>query len=326
MEMHPTVSVVIPSFNMGNLLPDAIESVFNQTYKDYEIIVVDDGSQDDTKERVDKYRARGVKYIYQKNSGVASARNVGIFQSKGQYVAFLDADDLWLPDKLELQMKALKELNVGAVACGYKVIDYMSGRTLSEIVRKNYPTREDLYQSLCISQIIPACSSGVLLKKSYFQDVGCFSEALPIAEDWELWLRIAKKYDIKFVEQPLVLIRINLTKPSYRVASNEEIFVSKVIEGHVPDKYKSKAYAALYARLGSGCMAGQDKRGGARYLLRSILIQPFHIYPKDQKNVYKYPQIWRYYLLMMSIVPEALRNVMKKWYRHPQKKMSNPLG
>jgi glycosyltransferase involved in cell wall biosynthesis len=261
----------------------------------------------------------GVRYVYQKNSGVASARNVGIFQSKGQYVAFLDADDLWLPDKLELQLKALKELNVGAVACGYKVIDYISGRTLSEIVRRNYPSRENLYQSLCISQIIPACSSGVLINKSYLKDVGCFSEALPIAEDWELWLRVAKKYDIKFVEQPLVLIRINLTKPSFRVASNEEIFVSQVIEGHVPDKCKKKAYAALYARLGSGCMAGLDKKGGARYLLRSILIQPFRIYPKDQKNVYKYPQIWRYYLLMMSIVPEALRTVIKRWYRYFQK-------
>ena len=111
-----------------------------------------------------------------------------------------------------------------------------------------FPDKEDLMKSLYISQIIPACSSGVVINMDCFREVGYFNETLKIAEDWELWLRIARSYEIKFVEQPLVLIRVNLEKPSVRVTANEELFVSKVIEDQVPKKYRAKAYAALYAR------------------------------------------------------------------------------
>jgi glycosyltransferase involved in cell wall biosynthesis len=314
MERNPTVSVVIPSHNMGDILPDAIESVLKQTYKDYEIIVIDDGSEDSTREIVEKYCGMGVRYYYQKNSGVAAARNSGIQRSKGYFVAFLDADDLWMPKKLELQMKAIQELNVGAMGCGYSFVDCTSGHHYSEIVRKNFPNRETLYKNLCISQIIPACSSGILIKKDYFRVVGYFNEALMIAEDWELWLRIAKTYDIKFVEQPLVLLRVNHGKPSYRVPSNEELFVGKVIREQVPKKYQSKAFAALYARLGRSCLASLDKKRGVGYLIRSIFLHPFPIYPRDQENVYKFPQIWRYYLLLKSFTPDVLIKAIRSWY------------
>lgn len=320
MDVKPRVSVVIPSFNMGELLSDAIESVLHQTYKSYEIIIVDDGSTDNTREIAEKYLAKGVRYHQQKNQGVAAARNAGIRLSKGEFVAFLDADDLWLPDKLELQMDAINEFNVGIIACGYRLIDYVSGSSLSEVVRKNYSGREELYKTLCISQIIPACSSGMVIKTDYFRTVGYFDEALRIAEDWEIWLRLAERYEIKFVELPLVVLRVNIKKPSYRVISNEEIYVRKVIEKRVPLRYRAKSYAALYARLGRSSLASRDRRRGMGYLLRSILWHPFRIYPRDSKNEYKYPQIWRYYLLIKSLAPGTIIKALKSVYPLPHNK------
>lgn len=311
MQRIPNVSVVIPSFNMGDLISDAIESVLHQTYDHFEIIVIDDGSDDNTREVVKRYSGIGVRYFYQANSGPASARNTGIRLSRGEFVAFLDADDLWLPDKLECQMKAFRKLNIGMIACGYKLVDYSSGRTWSEIVRHNFPSKEDLMKSLYISQIIPACSSGVVINMDCFREVGYFNETLKIAEDWELWLRIARSYEIKFVEQPLVLIRVNLEKPSVRVTANEELFVSKVIEDQVPKKYRAKAYAALYARLASNCLSRLDKRKAVNYLLRSIFLNPYRIYPRDKKNKYMFPHIWRYYLLIKSFVPEGILRTIK---------------
>jgi glycosyltransferase involved in cell wall biosynthesis len=303
---------------MGELLSDAIESVLIQTYKNYEIIIVDDGSTDNTRKIAEKYLAKGVRYHHQKNQGVAAARNAGIRLSKGEFVAFLDADDLWLPDKLELQMNAMHEFNVGIIACGYRLVDYVSGSCLSEIVRKNYRGREELYKTLCISQIIPACSSGMVIKIDYFRTAGYFNETLKIAEDWEIWLRLAEKYDIKFVERPLVQLRVNIEKPNYRVISNEELYVRQVIKERVPLKYRSKSYAALYARLGRSCLARWDRGRGMGYLLRSILWHPFRIYPRDSKNEYKYPQIWRYYLLIKSLAPGTLIKIIKSFYPLPQ--------
>jgi glycosyltransferase involved in cell wall biosynthesis len=311
MTKRPFVSVVIPSFNMAAYLPDAVNSVLNQTYRNYELIVVDDGSTDNTAEVVDSFSNK-VNYQYQENSGVSVARNQGIQLAKGDYIAFLDADDLWSPVKLERQIEALNRFpNLGLVGCGYTVRDLSCTHMLSEIIRRNYPSREQLYEALSISQIIPGCASGVLIKKQCFDHVGLFDPTLKIGEDWDMWLRIVSKYDAFFVEKILVTIRQSYSKTSIRTPSHEEMFVSKVIEKSVPRKYQKRAYAALFARLGSNDLTANRGVEGRKHLVESIRFYPFRIFPPDRKNTYSYPKIPRYYLLFKSFFPDPVNRLLK---------------
>lgn len=297
MTEKPTVSVVIPTFNMSRCICDAVESVLNQTYKDFELIVVDDGSTDET-EFVLKEFAGHIRYDKQKNGGVSAARNRGIELARGQFIAFLDADDLWLPHKLELQMQAfVRQKDLALVACGYSVRSSDGKTEMRNVVRKNYPTRADLFKALSICQLIPGCASGVVVKKSCFSEIGNFDTTVKVGEDWDMWLRIVAAYNAYFVEQILVVIRQVAGDKVGRSDKDEERFVQQVIEKTVKAEFKSKARAALYARLGSNALSAGHVSQAFKCLMRSIVLYPGFVFPLDFKNRYQYPKLWRPYLL-----------------------------
>lgn len=310
------VSVVIPAFNMGMYLEDALDSVLNQTYKNLEVIVVDDGSTDNTREVMQRYSNKNVVYHCQVNKGESGARNAGILLARADYIAFLDADDIWLPQKIEMQMhELLANSDIMMVACGYYLVDDFSGSVIGKIVRENPPTRRELEEAISICQVIPGSSSGVVVRKRCFDEVGYFSDELRIGADWEMWMRIVYKHQVRFIEKALVKIRLRNKKPEYRTIANEEKFVKKIIEMHVPKKFRSKAYAALYARLGRNMMACSQKSQARSCLLKSFSYHPFLIFPLDIQNRYNYPKIWRYYLMIKSLIPDAwlqrIRSVCK---------------
>ena len=141
----PKVSVVICTYNLARYICEAIESVLNQTYRDYELIVIDDGSVDNTKAILNKYVGK-LRYIYRENGGLPSARNLGIRLSKGKYVAFLDADDIWLPDKLQKQVKAIEEDDDVGLFYTAKYMMDANGRLTGD-VRPHYPAK-NLYDLL----------------------------------------------------------------------------------------------------------------------------------------------------------------------------------
>jgi len=190
------VSVVIPVFNRVSTLKDAIESVFLQTYKDIEIIVVDDGSNMDIKDYLTPYLNR-IKYIKnRKNCGVSSARNLGIKNATGEYIAFLDSDDLWLNFKIEYQLNAMIRENY--LVCHTDEFWYKNGKFVNQGKKHRKYGGKILEKILDICRISP---STILIHKSVFQKTKTFNPYLTACEDFELWLRIALFYEILFLEK-----------------------------------------------------------------------------------------------------------------------------
>lgn len=198
----PFISVIIPTYNRCNFLKEAIESVLNQKYKNLELIVIDDGSSDNTKEIIKDYKNK-LKYIYQPNKGVSSARNVGIKESSGEFIAFLDSDDLWLPKKLSTQVTFFQE-NKDAIICYTDEIWIRNG------VRVNQCKKHTKYSGFIFDKSLPLCiisPSSVMMKKEIFEKVGYFDEALPACEDYDLWLRITLHFPVYFIPTPLIIKR-----------------------------------------------------------------------------------------------------------------------
>ncbi len=191
------ISVVIPTYNRADCIEKAIISVLNQTCKNFEIIVVDDGSSDDTYFKVKKYFPY-VKYFYQENKGVASARNMGIKVSKGEFIALLDSDDVFLPQKLEIQIKEFDE-NTGIVFC--------SGKNIGKNVK--IEKAKDLYDAIekyytIIKEKLRVETSSALIKRKVFEKAGLFDESFKVREDDEFFMRALKFYDFKIVGKILI--------------------------------------------------------------------------------------------------------------------------
>lgn len=198
--MIDLVSVIIPTYNRKKFLKEAIESALNQKFKEKEIIVVDDGSSDGTFEEIKNYP---VKYFYQKNRGPASARNLGIKNSRGNLIAFLDSDDLWTEEKLLLQIEFLKEYPEYLLVHTNEIW-IKNGKPLKQLERHKKGGGDQFERSLELCVISP---SSVLIKKELFEKVGIFDEEFPACEDYELWLRVTSRYNIGFIEKELVVKR-----------------------------------------------------------------------------------------------------------------------
>ncbi len=213
----PKVSVIIPVYNGEKYIKQTLFSVFEQTFKDFEVILVDDGSQDKTKEILKKYNKK-IRYIYQENKGTAAARNTGIKAAKGEYIAFLDQDDLWLPQKLEEQVRILdKKPKVGLVFCGSFLL--CEGRLIGFFhaklgVTSTIPAK-DVFNQLIEENFIPTLT--VLLRKETFDKLGFLREDLVGTDDHEMWLRVAEYgYRFEAVRKKLAIYRIHPEAQSRR--------------------------------------------------------------------------------------------------------------
>jgi len=222
----PLVSVVIPSYNYGHLISDALDSALDQTYKNLEIIVVDDGSKDDTKNVVKKY-GKKIKYIHQENRGLSAARNKGIKNANGEFIAFLDSDDIWFRNKIEAQVTEMeKDDRIGLVSCSMQEIDEEGG-VIRDITYKDYNNEDDLFAELIQKNIVSGGSSAIV-RKNCFDQVGLFDENLQPAADWDMWLRIQQQYKVKIIEQVLVKARVG----AYNMSS------VKNVESMLDDEFK----------------------------------------------------------------------------------------
>ena len=204
--MEELVSVIIPTYNRGYIIERAIESVQNQTYKELEIIIVDDGSTDNTEEIVSKISDSRIRYLKNpKNSGVSHTRNLGIAAATGTYIAFQDSDDIWKPQKLEKQMECMNQGNYGMVYCAFE-------REFKDGAVVYYPPKEmpmeekqgEIVQSLLRQNLVS--TQTMLVKKEVIQQVGFFNEGMSNLEDYELALRIAKRYPVGMVDEALVYL------------------------------------------------------------------------------------------------------------------------
>lgn len=203
----PLISIIIPTFNSAAYIRECLESVFAQTFQDYEVIVVDDGSTDETSSIVQGFGPR-VRFVAQENKGPAVARNHGISLAKGAWISFLDSDDLWLPDKLEKQTRfALDHPEYGLITTEASSFDE-SGVLAPRMKARVYNIRNGLVvRDLLFGNWVQ--TSGVMVRRECFEKVGKFHEERGLrGTDWILWMQIAAQYPIYFMEEPLAKIRL----------------------------------------------------------------------------------------------------------------------
>lgn len=198
---RPHVTVIIPTYNRARLLARALDSVVAQTFDDFEVLVVDDGSTDDTEETVAAYADRRIRYLRQpQNAGVAAARNRGLRESRGELIAFLDSDDEWFRQKLARQVARFRDLpsHVGLLYGGVENEDGRGGR---RIQTPRY--RGNVYLELLVHNVIHG-TSGVMIRRHVVASAGFFDEGIPAIEDYDYWVRIARFFEIDYIDEPLI--------------------------------------------------------------------------------------------------------------------------
>lgn len=276
----PLVSVIIPAYNAARTLEMTVQSVYGQSLQDFEIIIVDDGSKDNTLEVAQRIAASDsrIKVIAQPNSGAAAARNAGIKAAAGEYVAFLDADDLWLPQKLERQIALLNsEKDAAAVQTGaYYVNDDLEVLSVRPCV-----IPKDVVLETLLFRSFPALMSTLLVKRSAFDKIGLLDTKLVILEDWELAIRLSRFCNLKSIEEPLALYRNYPGNRSRDLSIHiepghiilEKLFQDPTLPVHIKQR-KALIYSTFYRML-SGAAFNVGKYGETlKFGIKSLLTHP----------------------------------------------------
>ena len=273
-----TVSVVIPTYNYGRFIKEAIDSVLKQSWPAIEVVVVDDGSTDETRSVVESFDGR-VRYLKQENAGVCAARNRGVSESKGDLIAFLDADDMWEPAKVEKQLaKFDADPEIGLVHCGLREFDSETSETVSTRVEGQEGSVADellLWERPAVN----VSGSSVMVRREVFDAVGGFDEQLKVGEDWDFCYRIARKYKIGFVREPLVNYRVHSAAAHNNVLEMERgmsLFYEKAFaEGdeHVLS-LRRRAMGNFHRVMAGSYFHAGDYRSFAKHAIKSIYRRP----------------------------------------------------
>ena len=272
----PKVSVIIPTHNRAEFLRCAIESALRQTFTDLEIIVSDDKSADHTQEVVKGFKDKRIKYIFNnENNGPSATRNKGILASEGEYIAFLDDDDEWLPDKLQRQVEILDkdQPNICGVYSNRLFIERTTGKIISdnpgaEILKGNL-----LYQ-LAVKN--PISTPTVVVRKSCLDEVGLFDETISYMEDRDLWIRLSMHWDFEYISEPLVKIyvhgRSHLSQNLEGQISGKERLLERYRDLF---KKKRKSWGELYLCLGAQYCQLKQMEKGRKNIIKGIIKYPF---------------------------------------------------
>ena len=276
--MPPTVSVVIITYNKADTIAAAIESVLRQTYSDFEILVVDDGSTDATEERVKPFLGNRVEYVRKENGGTGSARNLGISLARGCFIAFLDGDDLWLPRKLEVQMESFRrEPEVLAVQCSVYCVDDRLDLLEERICG---PERDQLLNFLLFKNL-PGFSSAVVVRKEAFDRIGGFGTDLVILSDWDMACRLALAGTLRSVPELLVLYRHYPGNQSRNVEihidsgirSLTRFFSNPALKPRIRF-WKGRVWAQFYAMLAGGYVRNREWAKAIPWVVKALAASP----------------------------------------------------
>ncbi|MDN4495103.1 glycosyltransferase family 2 protein [Ureibacillus aquaedulcis] len=272
MKNKPFVSVIIPTYNRANQVLEAIQSVLNQTYQDFEILVIDDNSSDNTSQIINDLKDPRIYYYkLSKNQGAPTARNIGIKKSKGDLIAFLDSDDQWVFNKLEKQIEIINnDNNIGLVYTGIKVINNQYEKVIKPC------KRGDLSESLLKENYVGSTSS-ILVKKDLMIEAGGFDLTFKSCQDWDLFIKLSQKTEIDFVEQPLVLY---FEHDGERISTNPK----SVLDGY----YKiQKKYSKLIGNLPKKDKQHHYLNIGKRILITGINTQDIQLLKQGRSQIYK---------------------------------------
>ena len=275
---NPLVSVIIPTYNRGWILKETIESVLAQNFTNFELIVVNDGSTDNTQDILNSYK-KDIIVLQQNNKGVSAARNMGIASASGRLIAFLDSDDLWLSKKLSIQIDFFNA-NPDALICQTEEIWIRNGIRVNPGKRHKKLSGNIFEPSLYLCLVSP---SAVMIKRSLFENAGMFDETLPACEDYDMWLRVSCRYPVYLIDIPLIIKRgghsDQLSKSSgldrYRIQSLKKIIESNLLT----ENQKAAARKAMQEKCtiyANGCLKRGRKEKALYYndLAESFLLNP----------------------------------------------------
>lgn len=279
----PIVSVIIPTYNRAKFLSCAVESVLKQTFRNFELIIVDDGSRDNTQEVVSRYEDKRIKYVkHEINRGLNFARNTGISYSRGKFIAFLDSDDEWMVRKLEKQLKIFRESNcknLGVVYVGMKLI-FAEGKAKYVIPKK----RGDISEFQLRNDGVRGGSNALVCKK-IFEKEGNFDESKYLWGGWddvEMWIRAAKNWNFDFSEEVLFKMHKHKTsRSSTIIQKNPEKAIEALL--YVLDKHKdlyakyALARTKMFRNIATFCIMGNNKKKAIIFLIKAIRSCPFFL-------------------------------------------------
>jgi glycosyltransferase involved in cell wall biosynthesis len=306
----PEVSVIVPTYNYAHFIGDCLDSIFSQTYKDFEVIVVDDGSTDDTAQVLKKYRGE-IHYIHQENRGLPAARNTGIRAAQGEYLAFLDSDDLWLPDKLDEQIRVLRnDADMGIIFSDASAFDEKG------VIRESILKEENTCTGFCFQRLFMGnylVMPTVMIRTRCLEKGGLFDESLTAVEDYDLWLRISIYYKIGFVAKVLAKYRVhpsNMSRDFFRLMENEIKVIQKIIEQYPGPVQKlggrvSVRVCSLFNQYGLEWIEKGNAHQAKKSFLRAVKARP--------------GQLRSYYYLLATMAGkrgfERLREFKRSWLR-----------
>lgn len=307
----PAISVIIPAYNAERTILDTIYSVLAQTFANFELIVINDGSTDQTPELVCSVQDPRLKLFNYENAGLSTARNRGIERSIGQYISFLDADDQWTTDKLELQLKALQQNPQAGVAYSWTTYIDEQGKILSSGEPAFY--QGNVHRDLLIKNII-VNGSNVLLKREVVERVGGFDPNISACEDWEYWLRIAPYFEFVVVPKPQIFYRLSSTTLSSKIDKMEKYHLSvleKAFQAAPPhlQYLKPQAMSELYWFIAQLALTRNEK-GVQVALSRQKLWQAVQSYPNIVFQ--RKTQVLLVKLLIFQLLPLTIaRSILK---------------
>ena len=275
----PLISVIIPVYNGEKTIKETIQSVLNQSFSDFEIIVINDGSQDRTLEVVSGIKDSRLKVFSYSNAGVSASRNKGIYHAVSEHISFIDADDLWTYDKLETQFKALQDNPKAAVAYSWTNWIDESGKFLRP--GSHISVNGRAYEKLLLRDFVES-GSNPLIRKQALDEVGGFDQSVNPAEDWDMWLRLAAHYDFVVVPHPQILYRVSSNSASCDVWKMEasSLLILERAFAQIPSlqKLKKKTLGSRYQYLTIKALSGSlgRRRGltAARFFFQAIRNDP----------------------------------------------------
>jgi glycosyltransferase involved in cell wall biosynthesis len=280
--IEPSVSVVIPAYNAARTLAASVDSALQQTRPVLEVIIVDDGSSDETLAAARSLECERVRVLSQENGGAASARNTGIRAAKGEFVAFLDADDLWLPEKIERQMAYLARYpSSDAVQCGSFFVD----DELRVLYVKECTDTGDSFREALLFQNLPAFLSALVVRRTSLMETGAFDTDLEILEEWDMALKMARRCGMRSVPEPLVKYRVH---PGNRhrnvgihIAPGLLILKRLFADAELPEdirRMRRRVYGTFYRTLAGGYYNAGSYRRFVVWALRALIQDPLQVF------------------------------------------------
>jgi glycosyltransferase involved in cell wall biosynthesis len=303
--MNPLVSIIIPAYNKADLTLRTVDSVLRQTYQPLEILVVDDGSQDNTRQKLERYP--GIRYFYKENGGACSARNFGIKQSRGEFLGFLDCDDLYYEEKVAKSVAFLQaNPDVGFVHTAASFID-RADHVVDEYSHPQSKKGGHITSRLILGNFI--CNSTAIIRRDILNEAGFFDESIFMPADWDLWLRLSEKARVGYLDTPLSKYRVTDNYIFKRLDKNleEELVVLEKFclrHAHINLFFKRCIYSNLYLRHAQAYLLQDDIRKFDHAWRTAIRYNPINV---------KAMALYGYYLVAKNNLKALLRKKILRY-------------